>query len=81
MTSTYNEAQTNELADTLNLIRKFADRASARVPERPRRRGRPPVPARDVAKALLLQSVMTYETCMRSLDLAPAYEANDLWVL
>ena len=40
----------------LNLIRKFADRASARVPERPRRRGRPPVPARDVAKALLLQA-------------------------
>jgi transposase len=55
--STYNEAQANELADTLNLIRKFADRASARVPERRRRgRGRPPVPARDVAKALLLQA-------------------------
>lgn len=54
--STYNEAQANELADTLNLIRRFADRASARVPERPRRRGRPPVPARDVAKALLLQA-------------------------
>jgi len=55
--STYNEAQANELADTLNLIRKFVDRASARMPERRRRgRGRPPVPPRDVAKALLLQA-------------------------
>jgi transposase len=54
--SSYNEAQVNEMADTLNLIRRFADRASARVPERPRRRGRPPFPARDVAKALLLQT-------------------------
>lgn len=55
--STYNEAQANELADTLNLIRKFVDRASARIPERHRNgRGRPPIPARDVAKALLLQA-------------------------
>lgn len=54
--SSYNEAQVNEMADTLNLIRRFVDRASARVPERPRRRGRPPFPARDVAKALLLQT-------------------------
>jgi transposase len=56
--SSYNEAQANELADTLNLIRKFVDRASAHVPERRRRgrRGRPPIPTRDVAKALLLQA-------------------------
>ena len=54
--TTYNEAQVNEMADTLNLIRKFVDRASARIPERPRGRGRPPFPARDVAKALLLQT-------------------------
>ena len=55
--SSYNEAQVNELADTLNLIRRFVDRASAYIPERSRRgRGRPPVPARDVAKALLLQA-------------------------
>lgn len=54
--SSYNEAQVNEMADTLNLIRRFVDRASARIPERPRRRGRPPFPARDVAKALLLQT-------------------------
>ena len=55
--ASYNEAQVNELADTLNLIKRFVDRASDYVPERPRRgRGRPPVPARDVAKALLLQA-------------------------
>ncbi len=55
--ASYNEAQANELADTLNLIRKFVDRASARIPERHQRgRGRPPVEARDVAKALLLQA-------------------------
>ena len=54
--SSYNEAQVNEMADTLNLIRRFVDRASARIPERPRGRGRPPFPARDVAKALLLQT-------------------------
>lgn len=54
--SSYNEAQVNEMADTLNLIRRFVDRTSARIPERPRGRGRPPFPARDVAKALLLQS-------------------------
>lgn len=58
--STYNEAQANELADTLNLIRKFVDRASAHhIPERPPRRrgrGRPRVPPGDVAKSLLLQA-------------------------
>jgi transposase len=56
--ASYNEAQLNELTDTLNLIRKFVDRASVHIPERQRRggRGRPPVPARDVAKALLLQA-------------------------
>jgi transposase len=55
--SSYNEAQVNELADTLNFIRKFVDRASAYIPERSQKgRGRPPVPERDVAKALLLQA-------------------------
>jgi transposase len=55
--ASYNEAQVNEMADTLNLIKRFVDRASARIPERPRSRGRPPsFPARDVAKALLLQT-------------------------
>ena len=44
------------MADTLNLIRRFVDRASARIPEKPRGRGSPPFPARDVAKALLLQT-------------------------
>jgi hypothetical protein len=53
--SSYNEAQVNEMADTLNLIRRFVDRGSARIPERPRRRGRPPFPARGV-EGLLLQT-------------------------
>jgi len=55
--ASYNEAQLNEIADMLNLIRRLVNIASSRVPERPRKgRGRPPFPARDVAKALLLQS-------------------------
>jgi transposase len=56
--ASYNEAQLNEVNDMLNLIKRFVNIASARIPERPRRggRGRPPFPARDVAKALLLQS-------------------------
>lgn len=55
--ASYNEAQLNEVNDMLNLIKRFVNIASSRVPERPRRgSGRPPFPARDVAKALLLQS-------------------------
>lgn len=54
--SSYDEAQVNELADVLEMIRKFVDTASSRIPERPRGRGRPPYPPADVAKALLLQS-------------------------
>ncbi len=54
--ASYNEAQLNEVNDMLNLMKRFVNIASSRVPERPRRRGRPPFPARDVAKALLLQS-------------------------
>lgn len=57
--STYNVAKANELADTLDLIRKFVDRASAHIPERPsrgNRRGRTRVPPRDVAKTFLLQA-------------------------
>ena len=54
----YNEAQLHEISDTLNLIRRFVNLASSRMPEKTRlgRRGRPPFPAGDVAKALLLQS-------------------------
>lgn len=54
--SSYNEAQVNEIADTLNLIRRFVDMASRRMRERPKGRGRPPYPPSDVAKALLMQS-------------------------
>ena len=56
--ASYNEAQLHEMSDTLGLIRRFVNRASPRMPERSRmgRRGRPPFPAGDVAKALLLQS-------------------------
>ncbi len=55
--SSYNEAQVNEMADTLYHIRRFVDMAVRRLPQRPQGgRGRPPVPAGDVAKALLLQS-------------------------
>ena len=32
----YNEAKVDEMADTPNLIRRFVDRASARIPKRPR---------------------------------------------
>lgn len=54
----YNEAQLHEISDTINLIRRFVNTASSRMPEKTRlgRRGRPPFPAGDVAKALLLQS-------------------------
>lgn len=56
--ASYNEAQLNEINDMLHMIRRFANLASSRMPERSRRgrRGRPPFPAKDVAKALLLQS-------------------------
>lgn len=58
--ASYNEAQLHEMSDMLNLIRRFVNLASSRMPERSRtgrrRRGRPPFPAGDVAKALLLQS-------------------------
>ena len=56
--ASYNEAQLHEMSDTLGLIRRFVNLASSRMPERSRmgRRGRPPFPAGDVAKALLLQS-------------------------
>jgi len=55
--ASYNEAQVNEMADTLYHIRRFVEMAVRRLPLRPQGgRGRPPVPAGDVAKALLLQS-------------------------
>lgn len=61
--SSYDEAQVNELADILELIRDFVDEASARISpslseqQNNRKAGRPPsYPPADVAKALLLQS-------------------------
>jgi transposase len=54
--SSYTQAQANEVADVLEGIREFVDAASRRLPARPKRMGRPPYPASDVAKALLMQS-------------------------
>ena len=56
--ASYNEAQLHEMSDTLGLTRRFVNLAPSRMLERSRmgRRGRPPFPAGDVAKALLLQS-------------------------
>jgi transposase len=54
--SSYDEAQVNELADMLRLIKKFVDMAAERVPVEHQGPGRPPYPPADVAKALLLQS-------------------------
>ncbi|WP_174591895.1 hypothetical protein [Methanocella conradii] len=57
--SSYDEAQVNELADILELIRDFVDEASTRVSPSllEHKAGRPPsYPPSDVAKALLLQS-------------------------
>ena len=58
--SSYDEAQVNELADILELIRDFVDESSTRIPPSLLEhdgKGRPPsYPPADVAKALLLQS-------------------------
>ena len=58
--ASYDEAQVNELADMLNSIRDIVDEACARIAERsPEVKtgpGRPPVPACDLAKTLMLQS-------------------------
>ena len=59
----YNEAQLNELADMLKMIRDSVDIAVERIEAREQKEtetrkgpGRPPVPNRDIAKVLLLQS-------------------------
>lgn len=58
----YDEAQVHELADTLELIRRLVDaaveRLEAAAPKKKRGRGRPPVPAGDIAKVLLLQAYL-----------------------
>ncbi len=55
----YDLAQTRELADMLATIRELVDAADERLRERGKRRpGRPPTPAADVAKVLLLQAYL-----------------------
>ena len=56
----YDLAQTREIADTLELTRHLVDAAEARLlsraGRRARKRGRPPTPAADIAKVLLMQT-------------------------
>lgn len=56
----YDLAQTREIADTLELTRHLVDAAEARLlpraARRARKRGRPPTPAADIAKVLLMQT-------------------------
>lgn len=57
----YNEAQLNELADMLKMIRNSVDIAVERIKTREQKEirqgpGRPPIPSGDIAKVLLLQS-------------------------
>ena len=56
----YDMAQTREIADTLELTRRLVDAAEERllprVGKRARRRGRPPTPAADIAKVLIMQT-------------------------
>ncbi len=58
----YDEAQIHELVDLLEFIRTLVDMAEGRVRERQGRkrrgRGRPPTPAADVTKVLLLQTYL-----------------------
>ncbi|KXB04457.1 hypothetical protein AKJ50_02380, partial [candidate division MSBL1 archaeon SCGC-AAA382A13] len=56
--SKYDEAQINEINDMLLLIRDVVDGAARRLDldiEEPEGRGRPPLPAPDLAKAVLIQ--------------------------
>ena len=57
--ASYNEAQLNELADMLQIIKESVDTAVERIHShedvKPKGSGRPPVPDGDIAKVLLLQ--------------------------
>lgn len=56
----YDLAQTREIADTLELTRRMVEAAEARLlsrgEKRARKRGRPPTPASDIAKVLIMQT-------------------------
>lgn len=58
--SAYDLAQTREIADTLTITRHLVDLAEERCLSRPQRRarqrGRPPTPAADIAKVLIMQT-------------------------
>lgn len=58
--SAYDVAQTREIADTLLLTRRLVDLAEERLlsrqQRRARQRGRPPTPAADIAKVLIMQT-------------------------
>ena len=58
--SAYDVAQTREIADTLEITRHLVDlaedRLASRQQRRARQRGRPPTPASDIAKVLLMQT-------------------------
>ncbi|EQD26055.1 hypothetical protein B2A_15797, partial [mine drainage metagenome] len=52
----YDQAQVNEIADVLETIRDVVNIASSRIPEEKRGAGRPPVPAPDIVKVMLMQA-------------------------
>ena len=54
--SDYENAQINEIADILETIRDVVDMATSSLPERRRTAGRPPVPASDIVKVMLMQA-------------------------
>jgi transposase len=58
--SAYDVAQTREIADTLLITRRLVDLAEehvlSRQQRRARQRGRPPTPAADIAKVLIMQT-------------------------
>ena len=53
----YDQAQVNEIADVLETIRDVVNVASSHIPEEKRRVGRPSVPASDIVKVMLMQTV------------------------
>ena len=52
----YDQAQVNEIADVLETIRDVVNIASSRIHEERRGAGRPPVPASDIVKVMLMQA-------------------------
>ncbi|MGC8514625.1 MAG: hypothetical protein ACP5OC_00630 [Thermoplasmata archaeon] len=52
----YDQAQVNEIADVLETIRDVVDLAASRIKEEKRGAGRPPVPAQDIVKVMLMQA-------------------------